>query len=880
MKESQGKTIRLADYRPPDFLIDRTELSFDLYEDHAVVESALHMHRNPQGHSEAPLRLQGEQLELLGVWLEDRLLEPNEYRLDSSELILTDVPKKFVLRTRVRIRPQDNHALEGLYRSRHMFCTQCEAEGFRRITWYLDRPDVMAVFRTRITADRNDYPVLLSNGNRVAAGDAGNGRHWVEWEDPFAKPCYLFALVAGDLECIQDEFVTCSGRHVSLQIYVEARDIDKCEHAMRSLKQAMRWDEEVYGREYDLDVFMIVAVDDFNMGAMENKGLNIFNTSCVLAKPEITTDGGFQSIAAIVAHEYFHNWSGNRVTCRDWFQLSLKEGFTVFRDAEFTADTGSRDVKRIVDATFLRTQQFAEDSGPMAHPVQPDSYMEINNFYTRTVYEKGAEVVRMLHLLLGSKAFRRGTDRYFSRHDGQAVTVEEFVRAMEEAGGRDFSQFRRWYTQAGTPVVDAQGQYDPQTKAFTLELQQHTPVTPGQSEKLPLHIPLRCGLLGNEGPLNFRFEAEERERSEVVLELTADKQRYRFSNVTAPPVPSLLRGFSAPIRLNYQYSRDELLCLVRDETDGFSRWDAAQALWLSLLREEMSAPAEREFELGVGHADALQALLAERSGDAALSAQILTLPSEAYLAENSDPIDVWAIHLARQSMRLAVARCLRRALLDCYRRLDTGSAYRIDPVEIGRRSLKNCCITYLSLLADEEAIGLARRQYFSADNMSDRLAAFTALVHSDETRARARSEELITDFYRRYRDENLAINQWLQVQASAPRIDALDSVRTLLEHPAYDHRNPNKVRALVAVFANANPIGFHRRDGAGYRFLAEQVLEHDAENPQLAARLLTPLTRWKRYTKLQSEAMKAALQSVAESKLSPDCYEVVTKSLG
>jgi aminopeptidase N len=601
------------------------------------------------------------------------------------------VPERFELETEVRLEPHANTALSGLYRSHRMFCTQCEAEGFRRITFFADRPDVLSLFSTTLVADRERYPVLLSNGNETGRGDLEGGRHWVRWEDPFPKPAYLFALVAGDLASVDDHFRTRSGREVSLRIFVERKDLDKCDFAMRSLKQAMRWDEEVYGREYDLDVFMIVAVDDFNAGAMENKGLNIFNAAAVLANPAITTDASFQRIAGIVAHEYFHNWSGNRVTCRDWFQLSLKEGFTVFRDAEFSADNGSRTVKRIEDVTLLRTSQFAEDDGPMAHPVRPESYIEINNFYTLTVYEKGAEVVRMIRELIGADAFRRGADLYFERHDGQAVTTEEFVRAMEDASGRDLAQFRRWYSQAGTPVLAVTDAYDAAERVYRIRVEQLGSPSPGQPLKEPWHIPLRMGLVGAGGDLALRLADEAKGNgaaTERVLELRERVHEFAFLEVAEKPIPSLLRGFSAPVKLRFARSRADLAVLARRDSDGFARWDAAQALAVQVLEEQVKAiRTNHPVAVDPLLIEVFRELLHEHSTDAALIAQMLTLPSEAYLAELSDPVDPAAIHRARFGVRLAVARVLREDLLHCYLRNLSEAPYRVDAEQIAQRSI-------------------------------------------------------------------------------------------------------------------------------------------------------------------------------------------------
>ncbi|MDP4916247.1 MAG: aminopeptidase N, partial [Haliea sp.] len=587
MRDAQPKAIFLQDYQAPAFLIERTDLAFDLHEDHALVTACLHLRRNPLAPANSALELQGQQLELVSIAIDGRELTVQEYQLGEETLRIEQLPDQFRLQSQCRIRPQNNTSLEGLYKSRTMFCTQCEAEGFRKITWYLDRPDVMAEFDVTVEADAQRYPVLLSNGNPVSLEVLANGRHRAHWHDPFPKPAYLFALVAGDLRNVAGRFVTMSGREVALNIYVEEKDLDKCAYAMQSLQQSMRWDEEVYGREYDLDIFNIVAVDDFNMGAMENKGLNIFNSSCVLCSPEITTDGEFQKVEAIVAHEYFHNWSGNRVTCRDWFQLSLKEGFTVFRDAEFSADMGSRTVNRIADVNLLRNAQFAEDAGPMAHPVRPESFIEISNFYTVTIYEKGAEVVRMIHTLLGAERFRAGSDLYFDRHDGQAVTCEDFVRAMEDASGVDLQQFRLWYSQAGTPRLAAKGEYDAQQQRFTLTLSQSCPATPGQPGKLPMTLPVAMGLLGRSGNLPLRLNTDHAQAATThrVLVLSEAVQTFVFEQVAEAPVPALLRGFSAPVHLDYPYSAEDLYALMSREEDGFVRWDASQQFALRVLSQ-------------------------------------------------------------------------------------------------------------------------------------------------------------------------------------------------------------------------------------------------------------------------------------------------------
>ena len=664
MKNGQARTTYLKDYKAPHYLIETTELDFDLYQDHATVVSRLLFKQNSSLLSgiEDSLILHGQELVLEELSIDGKQLVEEDYQIKGEELLIPSLSKilggpteRFVVECRTRIEPQNNTALEGLYKSKTMFCTQCEAEGFRRITYYLDRPDVMSTFTTKITADKSKYPVLLSNGNNIGSGDVEEdpSRHWVQWKDPFKKPSYLFALVAGELVSLDDTFITCSGREIQLKIFVKEKDIDKCDHAMVSLKKSMTWDEEVYGREYDLDIFMIVAVDDFNMGAMENKGLNIFNTSCVLANPRTTTDIAFQRVEAVVAHEYFHNWSGNRVTCRDWFQLSLKEGFTVFRDSEFSADMGSRTVKRVEDVAFLKTVQFAEDAGPMAHSVRPDTYMEISNFYTVTIYEKGAEVVRMISQILGAEKFRKGTDLYFERHDGQAVTTEDFVKAMEDAGNADLTQFRRWYSQAGTPKLSIEGSYDAEAKHFTLAVSQGCPPTPGQLEKKPFYIPLRVGLLdkeGNELDLILEPNNEPSSVKDRILLITESSQEFVFKNIDQEPIPSLLRGFSAPVRMEYPYSREELYFLMVHDSDGFNRWNAAQLLSLDIMNELQQSVA---FDMPPLLIKAFEGVLAnsfEEEVDKAMLAHLLALPTEGILIEQAVVADVDAIHLVREKI--------------------------------------------------------------------------------------------------------------------------------------------------------------------------------------------------------------------------------------
>ena len=888
MRTEQPKMIYLKDYQAPDYLIDETHLTFELFEDHTLVHAQLVMRRNPERHAEAPgalppLVLDGQGLELLSVALDDQALQPGDYQLDDNHLTLQPRQASFVVDSSVRIHPERNTALEGLYKSGTMFCTQCEAEGFRKITYYLDRPDVMSRFTTTLSADKQRYPVLLSNGNPLATGSEEGGRHWATWEDPFKKPAYLFALVAGDLWCVEDGFKTRGGRDVALRIYVEPENIDKCQHAMDSLKKAMRWDEEVYGREYDLDIFMIVAVNDFNMGAMENKGLNIFNSSAVLAKAETATDAAHQRVEAIVAHEYFHNWSGNRVTCRDWFQLSLKEGFTVFRDAEFSADMNSRTVKRVEDVAYLRTHQFAEDAGPMAHPVRPDAFIEISNFYTLTVYEKGSEVVRMLHTLLGAEGFRLGTDLYFERHDGQAVTCDDFVKAMEDANGVDLTQFKRWYSQSGTPRLEVAEHYDAGARRYSLTFRQSCPPTPGQPEKQPFVIPVELGLLdpaGRELPLRLDGEAEAAGGNRVI-QVTEAEQTFTFVDVPEKPLPSLLRGFSAPVKLSFPHGRDPLMFLMQHDSDGFNRWDAAQQLSVQVLQELIEAHRAGEaLVLDQRLIEALRAVLADDSLDQAMVAEMLSLPGEAYLAEISEEADVDAIHAAREFARRAIGEALYEPLLARYRANRAESrrvAYAAQADQIARRGLQNIALSYLMLGERPEILDACLDQYQHCDNMTERLTALAVLVQSpfEEQKARA-----LAAFAEHFADNPLVMDQWFSVQAGNPLPGGLERVQALMGHPAFTLKNPNKVRALIGAFANQNLVNFHRADGAGYRFLADQVIALNALNPQIASRQLTPLTRWRKYDEARQGLMRGELERIlASGPLSSDVYEVVSKSL-
>lgn len=870
-------TIYLKDYRPPRYLVDQVELEFELGEEETLVRSTLAMRRNPLSQEgDRSLDLHGEELELLSLAIDGQELEAGCYEQHAEGLAIHQVPERFSLQSLVRIKPQENTALEGLYKSGTMFCTQCEAEGFRKITWFPDRPDVMARFTTTITADKAKYPVLLSNGNPVESEEMGDGRHRVKWEDPYPKPAYLFALVAGDLLHIEDEYTTASGREVVLRIYVEAENIEKCGHAMASLKKAMQWDEVEYGREYDLDIYMIVAVNDFNMGAMENKGLNIFNSKYVLASPETATDSDFQGIEGVIAHEYFHNWTGNRITCRDWFQLSLKEGLTVFRDQEFSADMGARGVKRIEDVRLLRAHQFAEDAGPMAHPVRPDAYIEINNFYTVTVYEKGAEVVRMQHNLLGPECYRKGTDLYFERHDGQAVTTDDFVQCMADASGKDLQQFKRWYEQAGTPELRISGDYDPVARIYTLRVEQSCPATLGQPEELPYHIPLAVGLLdarGEELPLKLENEPQSVEGTRV-LELREAVETFRFEDIPEKPVPSLLRGFSAPVKVHFDYSEEELMFLMANDSDGFNRWGAAQTQSQRILLRLVD---DTDYQVPEGYIAAFGDALNDPTADKQLLAEVLSLPSESYLGDQMEQVDVDGIHHAREYLKNLIASHLYNDLMVVYQANREQGEYEVTPASIGRRALRNLCLGYLmQLQGDGEVVQMCIDQYGQGHNMTDVIAAL-GLMASGDSESR---KELLGDFYTRWQEDPLVLDKWFGVQAISKRPDTLEQVRSLMEHPAFSITNPNKVRALIGAFCAGNPVRFHDASGKGYEFLADRVLELDALNPQVAARMLRIMARWQRYDANRQALMKAQLQRVLKADgVSKDVFEIASKSL-
>ena len=865
-ENSTPQTIYLDQYLPPAWKVNQVNLDFDLREGETLVKANLSVENSDA--RETDMFLNGEHLELVSISVNGLPLDESQYQLTDKGLVLVKPPANFELETVTRIYPEKNTALEGLYRSSGMYCTQCEAEGFRKITWFPDRPDVMTSFTTRVEADKASYPVLLSNGNPAESGELDNGRHYAVWNDPFPKPSYLFALVAGDLKAVSGKHTTPSGRDIELNIYVEQENIDKCDHALQSLINAMKWDEEKYGREYDLDIYNVVAVNDFNMGAMENKGLNIFNSKYVLAKKDTATDRDFQGIEAVIAHEYFHNWTGNRITCRDWFQLSLKEGFTVFRDQSFSAYMGSEHVKRIEDVRLLRAHQFAEDASPMAHPVRPASYIEINNFYTVTVYEKGAEVVRMQANLLGPDKFRQATNLYFERYDGQAVTTEDFMGCMQDTLGRDMSQFQHWYDYAGTPELQVQGNYDVDNGRFDLTINQSCPDTPEKTDKPPFYIPFAMGLLDQQG--NDLVGTR-------MLELTEASQVFSFENIAAEPVPSLLRGFSAPVKVAYQYSDDELMFLMENDSDGFARWDAAQQLSQRILLSMIIQYQENKpLEVASEFIEAFRNTVQDENSDKALIAEVISLPSESYLGDQMQQVDVDAIHIARNTLKQTVAAALYDELLGLYRNNEDSGEYRISSEAIAQRALKNTVLSYLVMSGNVEAEQLCIRQYENAQNMTDTMAAFSLITDSDF----GQRQQIIDDFEQHWQHDALVMDKWFVAQATSVRENTLDQVKQLMNHGMFSMTNPNKVRSLIGAFCGANPVRFHQADGAGYKFLADNVIELDKLNPQIAARMLRIISRWNRYDTSRQHLMKTQLERIAAvESISSDVFEIANKSL-
>ncbi|CFQ16428.1 aminopeptidase N [Yersinia enterocolitica] len=858
------------DYKSPDYTITDINLDFALDAQKTTVTAISQVKR--QTADVTPLVLDGEDLTLVSISVDGQAWP--HYQLQDNSLVIEQLPAHFTLTIVNDIHPATNSALEGLYLSGEALCTQCEAEGFRHITYYLDRPDVLARFTTRIVADKALYPYLLSNGNRVGQGVLDDGRHWVKWEDPFPKPCYLFALVAGDFDVLRDKFITRSGREVALELFVDRGNLDRADWAMTSLKNSMKWDETRFGLEYDLDIYMIVAVDFFNMGAMENKGLNVFNSKYVLAKAETATDKDYLNIEAVIGHEYFHNWTGNRVTCRDWFQLSLKEGLTVFRDQEFSSDLGSRSVNRIENVRVMRAAQFAEDASPMAHAIRPDKVIEMNNFYTLTVYEKGSEVIRMMHTLLGEQQFQAGMQLYFERHDGSAATCDDFVQAMEDASNVDLSLFRRWYSQSGTPILTVRDDYDAEKQQYHLHVSQKTLPTADQPEKLPLHIPLDIELYDSKG----NVIALQRNGLPVhhVLNVTEAEQTFTFDNVEHTPIPSLLREFSAPVKLDYTYSDQQLTFLMQHARNEFFRWDAAQSLLATYIKLNVAKYQQKQpLSLPNHVADAFRAILLDENLDPALAAQILTLPSENEIAELFTTIDPQAISAVHEAITRCLANELSDELLAVYVANITPE-YRIEHSDIAKRALRNTCLNYLAFGDAEFANKLVSSQYHQADNMTDSLAALAAAVAA-QLPCR---DELLAAFDVRWSHDGLVMDKWFALQATSPAVDVLAQVRALLKHPAFSLSNPNRTRSLIGSFASGNPAAFHATDGSGYQFLVEILSDLNTRNPQVAARLIEPLIRLKRYDSGRQTLMRQALEQLKKlDNLSGDLYEKITKAL-
>ena len=870
-KQKSAQRVYLRDYAPPDYRIPGIELQVDLDRERTRVRSCLQVERS--GDHQRPLVLHGEKLSLISVKINGETLDPTNYHRDDTTLTLNLREPTTTLEIETQINPAANSELNGLYASADTLCTQCEPEGFRRITYFLDRPDVLSVYRVTLRALKDQYPVLLANGNQVDSGEDGR-HHYVIWEDPHPKPCYLFALVAGPLQFIEDRFTTCSGREVLLRIYARSRDIPQCDFALSALRDAMIWDEKMYGCEYDLVQYNIVAVEDFNMGAMENKGLNIFNTRYVLAQPATATDHDYRSVRDVIGHEYLHNWSGNRVTLRDWFQLSLKEGFTVFREQQFSADHDSAGVKRIEDANLVRTQQFREDMGPMAHPVRPESFVEINNFYTLTVYIKGAEVVRMLSLLVGAEGFLRGCRHYFEHYDGEAVTTDDFIGAMEAACDVDLSQFRRWYEQAGTPRIEVSGSFDPDKSRYCLRISQNNPDSSGEHQP-PLQMPIVVAFFDTEGnALSAQSESDGRKQHEHTLVLTDPVQKFAFTGLNSQPIPSLLRGFSAPVMLQADLGDQDLAVLAGHDADPFCRWDAGQTLArkeiLRWLNDGSVCALDEHFAESFGKT--LRADLSDR----AFQALALRLPEENYLGDFVEVIDPEGIHRSRWSVMQALARRYTDELLERYHALDAKLPYQRDAASAAARALRNTCLGYLMTLEEGNVTVLALKQLKAADNMTDALAALALLANQ----ALPARDEALAFFEDRWREYPLVMDKWLRVQAVSRCEDTVARVRDLTRHRCYQHDNPNKIHALIGALAHTNPLRFHERDGSGYQLIAEQLLATDARNPQVAARLASAFNLWRRYEPGRRERMHKVLQSISGAEhLSRDVGEIIERAL-
>jgi len=880
------QTKYLKDYQEPDFNIVHIDLYINLHETHTIVRSILTIERASNSEDSKNLTLDGQDLELLSISMDGDELSPDDYDVNDEQLIVYNVPVDFTLNITNKIFPHNNTSLSGLYISNNIFCTQCEAEGFRKITYFLDRPDVMCHYTCTIEADMEKYPVLLSNGNLIQSSTYDNGRHWVTWEDPFPKPSYLFAMVAGNLEYIEDLYITRSELFVTLRIYAEKKNIDRCYHAMKALKKAMKWDEDIFSREYDLDTYMIVAINDFNAGAMENKGLNVFNSKYILANPETATDNDFFDIERVIAHEYFHNWTGNRITLKNWFQLCLKEGLTVFRDQLFAEETGaSRIIKRIQDVQKLRQHQFPEDDGPMAHPVRPEKYIEMNNFYTMTVYEKGAEVIRMLLRLIGDDNFFKGMDYYFIQHDGEAVTVEDFLSVMEDAAEMDLTQFKLWYTQSGTPTVEVRREYDSQNQTFTLTFEQFCRPTPDQKEKIPLLIPIEVALFNSEGmalPLQLLDDKEPYESHRRVLKLKEPEQSYTFKNLTEEPLPSVFRDFSACVKVTTDYTFEERLLLMTYDTDAFNRWDHSRKIFLNeiyriirLYQDNQPMMVNQEI---IG---AIESILSEPVLDKALTSELIQLPGENeiahFMAEQDMTIDPDAIHHARYFLKKAISIAVSKRFFSLFESNQTHEGYSTEPDAVAQRSLKNRVLSYLVQLEQSDTLLLALDQFIKADNMTDAFAAFVSL-----SQVPCKEFEIVRDlFYEKWQHDPLVINKWFMVQAISPIESTLSTVKQLLEHKDFRIKNPNRVRSLIGAFAHRNHYHFHQSEGEGYQILASQILKLDKINPQIASRMVSAFNHWKKYDDGRKKHIQNILESfIEQNTLSKNVYEIVSKALG
>ncbi|ELI5410819.1 aminopeptidase N [Vibrio parahaemolyticus] len=855
------------DYQAPSHTITEIDLTFDLYDNDTIVTA---LSKVVQKGESTTLELDGEGLELRSVKVNGEDWAHHEVK--EASLVLSDLPAEFELEIITKIDPEANTALEGLYKSGGAFCTQCEAEGFRRITYYLDRPDVLAKYTTKVIADKATYPYLLSNGNRIAQGEAENGRHWVQWQDPHPKPAYLFALVAGDFDVLRDKYTTMSGRNVDLEIFVDKGNLDRAGHAMTSLINSMKWDEERFGLEYDLDIYMIVAVDFFNMGAMENKGLNIFNSKFVLANDQTATDRDYLGIEAVIGHEYFHNWTGNRVTCRDWFQLSLKEGLTVFRDQEFSSDLGSRAVNRIDNVRIIRGPQFAEDASPMSHPIRPDKVIEMNNFYTLTVYEKGSEVIRMYHTLLGEEGFQKGMKLYFERHDGTAATCEDFVSAMEDATSVDLKQFRLWYSQSGTPTLRVNSEYNAEAKTYALTVEQFTEATQDQAEKQALHIPFDIELYDSKGqiiPLIINGESVHN-----VLDIKQDKQTFVFENVAEQPVPSLLREFSAPVKLEYDYSDAELIFLMKHATNDFARWDASQMLLAKYIRQNVNnVQTGSEVQLSEDLIDAFRGVLLDENLEPAFIAQVFSLPSINEITGWYKQIDVDAVDTVLNSITVSLSAALEDELSATYHTLKQAE-YTIDHAAIGKRALRNQCLQFLA--HTDKGNTLVKAQYEAANNMTDTIAAMSA-ANSAQLECR---EELMADYSDKWKHDGLVMDKWFALQGSNPAEDALEKVKATMNHEAFSLKNPNRTRSLIGSFLAANPVRFHDKSGSGYQFAGEILRQLNDSNPQVASRMIDPLLKFRKYDEARQAMIRAELEKLkAMDNLAKDLFEKVTKAL-